>query len=161
MKKLIMLGTLVLLVYGAGLTVAQKKESVKRVDVTAKLISAQLGKPYVIDLTRKESVYHLAAGIDHSRVRIRTSRGEQTISEVLGDRANGGSLLVGLTSDLKQLKLNLGVASRNFYCNARDCICFGDEDCDKLFRSGECGDFAGCVSRQPGDPPTCWCRKRL
>ena len=155
-----MLAMLVLLAYGVSLTVAQKNEAIKRVEVTAKSIAAQPDKPYVIDLTHKGTAYQLAAGIDYRRLRIRTSKSEQTISEALGSRENGGRLLIGLTSDLRQLKLNLGVSSRNFYCNDEDCICFGDEDCNKLFGSGNCGDVSGCVSRRPDVPPTCWCRKK-
>jgi hypothetical protein len=163
MRKLVTLATLLLAAYSFSITAAQKHGSIKRVEVTPKSVAGRGAKPYVIDLTRGGTAYELAKGLDYSRVRVRTSKGEQTISEVLGNRTIEGKLLLGLTTDLRQLKLNLGASStRQFNCDIPAlCSCSGDADCNDLFSSGKCGDVAGCTIGQPGDAPKCWCLKKL
>src|SRR5437660_10053611 len=105
--------TLLLMALSFSFTTAQKKESLKRVEVTAKSIPSQAGKPYVIDLTRKGTAYGLAAGLDYRRVCVRTSKGEQTLPELFSDRVLVGKLLLGLTSDLR--RLNLGNSGENHF----------------------------------------------
>ena len=164
MKRIAMLFTFVTLLMMAlsfSFTTAQKKESIKRVEVTAKSIPSQAGKPYVIDLTRKGVAYELAAGLDYSRVHVRTSKGEQTLPELFGNRVMVGKLLFGLTRDLRQLNLGSSGTSR-FNCDIPSlCFCTGDADCNLLFSSGNCGDLAACKETRGPEGTICWCVKKL
>jgi hypothetical protein len=155
--------TLLLLGLSFSFTTAQKKESIKRVEVTTKSIPPQAGKPYVIDLTRKGIAYGLAAGLDYSRVQVRTSKGEQALPELFGNRVMAGKLLVGLISDLRQLSLNLGNSgASHFNCDIPSlCSCAGDADCNDLFSSGHCGDLAVCKVTHGLEGTSCWCVKKL
>ena len=42
------------------------------------------------------------------------------------------------------------------HCSGLLCTCSGDEDCNDMFSSGECGDLSGCDTSDP-EQPQCWC----
>ena len=158
MKKIIATATLLLL--GLSLTAAQKtgtRAPVKRV-VSSRAIKGQpAGKPYVLDLSRKGTIYTLDADVDYSRVRVRTSKGDMTIQDVLTKSGAHGKLLVGTPSDmvaggLKTLNmtsraLSRGSGNRFIGCDGAICICTGDDDCNKMLSpGGDCpeGSYVYC-----------------
>lgn len=159
MKKFILALALLSL---AGFTFAQKtdpkKNSVKQVQVTGRAITARpAGKSYLLDLTRKGTIYNLAADVDYSRVQVRTSKGEMTMADLLKKTGKtiSGKLRVGMTSDIRAQKLALsriGGGTLNIYnCDGLLCSCSGDDDCNDMFTKGGCGDIAVCDERG------CWC----
>ena len=74
--------TLALLVFAQSRT--PQLGTVKKVEVTAQTIASQpTGKPFVLDLTRRGTIYNLAAGIDYSRLRVRTAGGDLGVSDTV------------------------------------------------------------------------------
>lgn len=155
MKKIILAVTLLSLAF--SFTTAQKNESVgprkstiKQVEVTAKTIAARpASKAYALDLTRKGTIYNLAADVDYSRVRVRTAKGEITMADLLkkSGKSISGKLRVGMTSDIRTQKLGLTRArggTLNFSCGDTACVCTGDDDCNDLFTTDLCGPIAVC-----------------
>lgn len=99
MKKIILAVTLLTL--AIGFSTAQEGGSVKKVQVTKQTLAGQpAGEPYRIDLTRKGTVYEVAEGIDLSRVRVRSSTGEKSLSELARKSGGTGSFLLGTIDDL-------------------------------------------------------------
>ena len=155
MKKTILAVTLLALAF--GFTTAQKKPTIKQTQVTAATIARQpTGKSYVMDLTRKGTIYTLAAGVDYSRVQVHTSKGDMTMADLLkktGKTING-KLRVGIPSDIRTQKLNMtriGGGTLNYNCSGILCTCSGDDDCNDMFTKEACGDIAAC------DENGCWC----
>lgn len=156
MKKIILAVTLALLASGSAFgqknTTPQRKPAIKQVQVTSQLVSRQpASKAYTLDLTRKGTIYNLATGIDYSRVRVRTAKGDMTMSELIqkSGKSISGALRVGMTSDIRTQKLNLsrrpgGSGGLNFSCQNLVCVCTGDQDCNDLFTSDVCGEIAIC-----------------
>jgi hypothetical protein len=160
MKKVALALTLVSL--AVSFVIAQKTESVKKtpikeVGVTARTVAARpASKAYVLDLTRKGTIYNLAADVDYSRVRLHTSKGDMTMAELLKKtgRTVSGKLRFGASSDIRALKFSvarIGGGTLNYNCAGFLCTCTGDEDCNDLFTKEACGDLAGCDDRG------CWC----
>ncbi len=151
MKKLVLVLSLVILSF--GLTAGQKRPSIKQVQITSQTVGKQSTS---IDLTSKGTIYTLAAGVDYSRIRVRTSKGEMTMADLLKKtgKSVSGKLRVGMTSDIRTQKLNLTRMSGrtlNFSCEGILCTCSGDDDCNDMFTRGGCGDIAVC------DEHGCWC----
>lgn len=161
MKKIITAGAILLFALGFSFIAAQKTDPVKRVQVTSRAIAGQRkGQTYVLDLTRKRTIYSLAKGSDYSRVSVRTSKGDRQMSELLKGRTIKGDLLFGLTADLRGQKLGLGRPAGTLAYDCGDpltCTCNGDTDCNDLFSSGKCGDLSGCDT----GTGICWCVKSL
>jgi len=159
MKKIGLALTLLSLAF--SFVIAQKetpkKVQVKEVGVTARTVASRpAGKAYSLDLTKKGTIYGLAADVDYSRVQIHTAKGDTTMADLLKKtgRAVSGKLRVGLTSDIKAQKLSLTRVSGgtlNFNCEGILCSCSGDDDCNDMFTRGGCGDIAACDERG------CWC----
>lgn len=160
MKKILLALTLLALAF--SFIAAQKNETVKKtpikeVGVTARTVAGRpAGKTYPLDLTRKGTIYSLAADVDYSRVQVRTSKGEMTMADLLKKtgRTVSGKLRVGLTSDIRSQKLALsriGGGTLNYNCEGILCSCTGDEDCNNMFTKEACGDIAACDERG------CWC----
>ena len=89
----------------ASCSTAGDEKQVKEVRVTNQTIATQpAGAPYVIDLTRSGTTYDVAAGIDSSRVRVRTSsKEEMTLTEFVSRQKGnyaGQRLLLGSLNDL-------------------------------------------------------------
>jgi hypothetical protein len=123
----------------------------KQVQVTNQTMAAQpAGKPYVIDLTRGGTTYDVAAGIDASRVRVRTSSNEEiAMSEFLGRRnvKPGERVLLGSLSELVDVLPpddggsgagGSGVSEASCDKQANSCYCNGRKDCSDLSKSGKC-----------------------
>lgn len=146
MKKFLLTLTLASLAFGS--VVAQKKPSLKQVNVSAQTINSQsAGKPYTLNLTRAGTIYNLAAGVDYNRINMHTARGDMTLAELV--RKSGetlsGRLIVGMTSDLRAMKIGRKQSGRlNYKCDELTCVCYGDADCDNLFSSSNCGPHAVC-----------------
>lgn len=145
MKKIILAVTLLSLAF--SLSIAQKR--VKQVQVTSKSIAARpAGKAYSIDLTRAGTIYNVASGVDYNRIQVHTSKGDMTMAELLKKSGKNisGPLRVGMTSDIRAQRLNLGPrrGGLNYDCGDLACACTGDEDCNDLFTSGKCGPVAVC-----------------
>jgi hypothetical protein len=161
MKKMVITAFLLLFGLSFTFTSAQKIPPVKRVQVTSKTIAGRRpNQAYVLDFTRKGTIYSLATGSDYSRVRLHTSKGDRQVSELIGGRTIKGNLIVGLTADLRGQKLGLGRTGGTLQFDCSDplkCTCTGDEDCNDLFSTGKCGDVASCDTGEG----KCWCFKSL
>lgn len=146
------------LVIAVSFSLAQKTTPTARTKaVSAKEISGlPAGRKYQMDLTKKGTIYNLPAGVDYSRVQVRTAKGEMTLAELLKKtgKTMTGKVRVGMTSDIRSQKLGLarlGGGRLNFNCEGLLCSCSGDEDCNDMFVRGGCGDIAVCDERG------CWC----
>ena len=130
-----------------------QKAQVKQVQVTAQTLTRQRG--YVIDLTRKGTIYAISPDVDHGRVRIRTPKGDMSLSELLAKsgRNVSGQLRVGVTSTMRAWKFGgiRGAGGLNYDCGSAACGCSGDDDCNDMFGSGKCGQIAVCY------PDGCFC----
>jgi len=156
MKKITLAIALLLMTFGSTTaqkgTTAQRKPAIKQVQVTAQTVARQpASKAYTLDLTRKGMIYNLASGVDYSRVRVRTAKGDMTMTELIqkSGKTITGALRVGMTSDIRTQKLSLsrrpgGGGGLNFSCQNLVCVCTGDQDCNDLFTSDLCGDIAIC-----------------
>jgi hypothetical protein len=154
MKKQIL--AMALLALAISSATAQKKKLVKQIDVTARTIASQpSSKAYLIDLTHTGTTYSFAAGVDYSRVRVRTSKGEMTLTELLAKTGKTvtGKLSIGMTSDLRAQRIGLtrvrGGGLRfnpDTDCGGLVCACNDPDgqDCIDMFDSGKCGPIAIC-----------------
>jgi hypothetical protein len=133
----------------ASCSTAGRERPARQVQVTNQTIaSQQAGSPYVIDLTRSGTTYDVAAGIDASRVRVRTSSKEEiTLAEfVRRQKGNyaGQRVLLGSLGDLVDvLPPDGGGAVSEAECKkdprgGGTCTCAGRKDCSDLSRSGKC-----------------------
>ena len=155
MKKIILAVTLLTL--ALGFTVAQKN-STKQVEVTAQTLTSQpTGKPYVIDLTRGGTIYSLAAGIDYSRVRIHTAKGDKVIGDMVGRFSTDDKIFLGRIDDLRLKGFGQPTDTSQppglseVRCDDASCGCAGRQDCSDLSRSGKCEDgTASCGTWQVG-----------
>ena len=165
MKKITLALALLLLAFGSmsaqktatgqRAPTAQRKPAIKQVQVSAQTVSRQpANKAYAIDLTRKGTVYTLAPGVNYSRVRVRTAKGEMTMAELIqkSGKTVTGAVRIGAMSDIRGQKLGLkrpgGGAVFRFDqardCGALVCACSGEDDCIEMFDAGVCGDIAVC-----------------
>ena len=143
---------------------------VKKENVTAQTLASQpAGKPYVLDLTRKGIVYEVAAGIDYSRASVRTSTGEQAMSDLARKLGLTGKFLLGTWQNLSGLDFGFppgtltppdGTSAAK--CDTLVCTCNGRQDCSDLSKSGKCGETAACGVGKGGKPGKwgCTCTKR-
>lgn len=118
--------------------------------VTSKTIAAQpAGKAYSLDLTRAGTIYNLPAGVDYSRIQVRTAKGEMTMAELLKKSGRSGKVRVGMTSDIRSQRLSLArpTGTLNYNCEGLMCTCTGDADCNDMFTKAGCGDIAVCDER--------------
>lgn len=140
--------------------ITAQKQPVKQVQVKRQTVAAQpKGKAYALDLTRKGTIYDLPADVDTSRVRIRTAKGEVALTDLVQKNDKSGRLMVGLASDFRGVKLNLGSPSisARYSCDGPKCKCTGDDDCNDMFSAGVCGDIASCDNGNG----TCECYKKV
>jgi hypothetical protein len=154
MKKMILSMAILSLAFGAMTaqrgTTAQRKPAIKQVQITTRTVAKQpAGKAYALDLTRGGTMYNLAAGVDYSRVQIRTPKGDMTVAELIKKSGKNisGPLRVGMTSDIRTMRLGLKRrvgGGLSFECGGLACVCTGDEDCNDLFTSDNCGPIAIC-----------------
>lgn len=107
------------------------------------------GKPYVIDLTSGWRVYSVPAGVDRSRVRIRTRTGELELGNMVKRMGISGVVTVGTLSDMNALTFTRagGSGGLSYDCsNVEFCTCEGFSDCLKLSMDDKCGrNISVCV----------------
>jgi hypothetical protein len=153
MKKLLL--ALVVVSFLGGVAAAQRTE-IKKLDVSTRTVSRNTTRrPYLIDVTRTDAVFTVAAGVDRSRIKVHTSKGDMTLTELLrkAGRPTTGSVRIGLTSVIQTGGLTHFPAGTTQLVNCEGflCTCTGDEDCNDMFLNHGCGDIAGCDERG------CWC----
>lgn len=147
MKKLTLAVTILVLLL--GLALGQKKPTIKQVNVTAQTVMRRPAKTgYVLNLTRRGTLYNLAEDVDNSRIQIHSAKGSVTMADLIKSSGQDlhGKAVVGLISDIRAMKIGSGRTGGglNFTCGAAACVCHGDEDCNHLFSTNSCGPFAVC-----------------
>jgi hypothetical protein len=146
---------LVLLALAFSSNSAQKK-TVKKVQVTAQTVATLAeGGAYTIDLTQRGIVYVIDADVDHSRLRVRTSKAVVPINEMLRGSGRNGKLVMGYGSDIRfeELEMETARAGWSFSCGETTCHCRTLDDCDRLGDSGKCKGSWTC------DKTGCTCNK--
>jgi len=149
MKRI--LAALALLVIAIGFTSGQKKP-ITQVQVTSQMVKRQPGtKAYTLNLTKSGTIYTVANGVDYSKVSVHTEKGDMTVADLIKKSGKNitGKVRVGMTSDIRTQKLGLarrvgGGGRLNFSCGDLACVCSGDDDCNDLFTSTNCGPIAVC-----------------
>src|SRR5262249_37535085 len=149
MKRI--LAALALLILAIGFTTGQKKP-ITQVQVTSQMVTRQPAtKAYTLDLTKSGTIYTVAKGVDFSKVSVHTEKGDMTVANLIKKSGKNvtGKLRVGMTSDIRTQRLGLarragGGGALNYSCGDLACVCTGDEDCNNLFSSTECGPIAVC-----------------
>jgi len=153
MKRI--LAALALLVMAIGFTTGQKKP-ITQVQVTSQMVTRQQGtKAYTLDLTKSGTIYTVAKGVDYSKVSVHTEKGDMTVADLIkkSGKKITGKLRVGMTSDIRTQRLGLvrrvgggvgGGGRLNYSCGDLACYCSGDDDCNDLFTSTNCGPIAVC-----------------
>ncbi len=165
MKKITLAIALLLMAFGSTIAqrgaTAQRKPAIKQVKVTAQTVARQpASKAYTLDFTRKGTTYNLAAGVDYSRVRVRTSKGEMLLSDLVGGNRKSSGMIIGTVGDLRNMKLNLapkGGTIARYTCVGIKCKCTNEADCNDMFDAEVCGDIASCDTGEG----TCECLKKL
>ena len=140
----------------AALAYSQSPRLRKPIEVTQRMISSRTDKPYVIDLTQKRNTYVVAAGFA-SRVRIRMSKGEMVMTDLLRKlKVPGNKFVVGTLADFLPPDF---VGSRTaprataFKCDGNVCTCnpIAPYDCWQM--GFDCETSMICVN--PCDGPEC------
>ncbi|MEO6391914.1 MAG: hypothetical protein ABIP75_08695, partial [Pyrinomonadaceae bacterium] len=138
-----------------------KSKLIKKVEVSRTAVERQpANKAYLVDVTRKDAVFNVAADVDRNRVRVKTSKGIMTLAEVLrkANRPTTGAVRIGLTSAIRNPTVGTFPGTQGtalVSCEGLLCTCTGDVDCNDMFTNYNCGDLAGCDERG------CWCLKSL
>jgi len=173
MKKIFFGLTIALM--AVGLVIGQKEPVVKEVEVTAKMITSQPAKTdYVLDVTGGDKIYHVAAGVDYNRIRLRSGQSSVNLGDLIntsGEDLHGEDFAAGslgaavkagwnLKKNVKKRTpaANAGLRSGggpNFTCGVSVCVCHGDDDCNHLFTTDSCGPYAVCFTS--GGRVTCFC----
>jgi hypothetical protein len=171
MKKLAIALILLLLGLTFSFSATPQKE-IRRIQVTAQAITSQPpAKPYVLDLSRSGTVYELSAGIDISRLRVRTSQGEVAFSEIIRNASGTGRSFLGRASDMRteilepgSRKIGPGGDKTAGFVNCAagkkaDCHCAGWRDCIGLAVTKVGCDYWSCTFPEaPAEPaPYCTC----
>jgi hypothetical protein len=172
MKKSITTLTLLVLAFGFSFTAAQQNR-VRQIDVTPQTIASQpAGKPYILDLSRGGTVYDIAKGVDFSRIRIRSSQGDLSMSDAIQERQGSGRMVLGMVNDIRSQILEPGSrkvstggsgSPASFVnCDAGinpRCRCTGWRDCIGLAVGKPSCDLWSCsFPDPPADPiPYCTC----
>ena len=128
--------------------------TIKRVDVTAQTIASQpAGKPFVLDLTNRGTIYTLAAGIDHSRLRVRLAGSEVAVSDTVKKIGSSSSkLFLGTLDDMSGQNFFFpkvggsqpAAAAAQYTCSSGACQCEGFSDCLRLRLDKLCKDYILC-----------------
>lgn len=150
---------------------ATQSGTIKKETVTAQTVASQpVGKPYILDLTRKGIVYEVATGVDYSRASVRTATGEQPMSALVKKLGLTGKFLLGTWRDLSAMDFGIPPGTLDppdsgptaAKCDSLVCTCNGRQDCSDLSKSGKCGETAACGVGKGGKPGRwgCTCTKR-
>lgn len=163
-NTMILLVTLTLL---ALLVSAYSQGAIKREEVTAQTLTSQpAGKSYSMDLTRSGKIYNIAAGLDYSRIRFRTARGEMAMNDYVRKMGiTSGSFLMGTESDLSAINFGAtggGVSlptdkGSAVKCKNDLCICIAGTDCKDTVKAKLCIDGTWSCYKPTGKPMQCSC----
>jgi hypothetical protein len=169
---LLALLALLVLAFGFSFTAAQQ-DRVRQIEVTPQVIANQpAGKPYVLDLSRSGTIYDIAKGVDLSRIRIRRSQGDLSMTDLIQRRQGSGRMVLGMVNDIRSQILEPGSrkvstsgsgSPASFVnCDAGinpHCHCSGWRDCIGLAVGKVSCDFWSCsFPDPPADPiPYCTC----
>jgi hypothetical protein len=110
------------------------------------------GENYVVDTTRHGAVFDFdskSRAIDFSRITVRTRSGsvsmEELLKKLLPGTADRSALRIGNPKELSRGKASQTLGRLNYNCPPGEpCTCTGDDDCNKMFTDGVCGDIAVC-----------------
>jgi len=171
MKMLITSLALFALVLGFTLRAAQQNR-IKQVTVTPQTFANQpAGQPYILDLSRGGTIYDIAKEVDSSRIHIRTSEGEFSMSELTRKHPGPGRWMFGMANDMRTQVLEPGSrkistggtgATAGFVnCDAGinpECHCVGWRDCIGLALAKTKCEIWSCSFLDPASEPFCTCR---
>jgi len=88
---------------------AAQQNKIKQVTVTAQALANQpTGKPYILDLSRGGTIYDIAQEVDSSRIRIRTSQSEFSMTELTRKHPGPGHWMFGMANDMRTQVLEPG-----------------------------------------------------
>ena|SRR5215813_2981502 len=151
MRRAFLILTVVLLFL--SLTAAQKT-TVKQITVTPQAVASQSnGKPYILDLSRGGTVYHLAEDVDLGRIQVRTPTGVVAMNELVKESGRSGKLLVGHSRDVLSQDQHVSAAREVGYsCGSLACKCSGFGDCFRMGQDGVCKGLTVCDDTGC----TCW-----
>jgi hypothetical protein len=170
MKKLAIALILLLFCLIFSFSATPQKE-IRRIQVTAQAITSQPpGQPYVLDLS-SHTIYELSAGIDLSRLRVRTSQGEVAFSELIQHASGTSRSFLGRAGDMRteilepgSRKIGPGGDKTAGFVNCAagkkaDCHCAGWRDCIGLAVTKVGCDYWSCTFPEaPAEPaPYCTC----
>jgi hypothetical protein len=171
MKKIAI--CLILLLFGLTFSFsATPQKEIRRVQITAQAITSQpSGKTYVLDLRRSGTIYELSAGIDLSRLRVRTAQGEVASTEIIRKAGGTSRSFLGRASDMRTeilepgaRKMGPGGGETAGFVNCAsgkkaDCRCSGWRDCIGLADTKVGCDYWSCsFPESPAEPlPYCTC----
>ena len=146
--------TLALLVFAQSRT--PQLGTVKKVEVTAQTIASQpIGKHFVLDLTNRGTIYNLAAGIDYSRLRVRTAGGDLEVSDTVKKMGSiSGKLFLGTPADMSGQNFffpsvggsSPAAAAQQYTCSSSACECHGFSDCLRMTLDKMCKDYLLCTT---------------
>jgi len=155
----------------AAFAYSQSPRVRKPIEVTPQMIASQrTGKPYVIDLTRKRNTYVVTAKFAN-RVRIRTSKGEMVMTDLMRKlKLSSNKFVVGTLADFLPPNF-IGTRTANiraFKCDGDVCTCnpIVPNDCWQM--NFDCDTTMVCVNPCVGPECSaeeanrllyCWCEQ--
>ena len=155
-KSMIILVVLTLALLVSAYSRAIQSGIVKKEAVTTQTLAGQpAGKPYVLDLTRKGIVYEVAAGIDYSRLRVRTAGGDLGVSDTVKKMGSiSGKLYLGTLDDMRGQNFFFpsaggsvpAAAAQQYTCSSSACECHGFSDCLRMTLDKMCKDYLLCTT---------------
>lgn len=147
------------------LVYAQTRQTVS---ITTQTLTAHsTSNPLLVDLTRDGKIYNVAAGLDYSRLRFRTERGDRAMSDYVRKLGlTGISFLMGTESDLSAI--NFGVTGGTITppdrgtatpvkCANDLCICIAGTDCKDMSKAKVCINGTWSCYKPTGKPMQCSC----
>jgi hypothetical protein len=137
MKRISLVFVLLLLAFNSN----SAQKTIKQVRVTGQTIAdLPEGGAYIIDLTHKGLVYIIDADVDHSRLRVRTSKGAAPMSQMLARSGRSGKSIMGHANDIRFQELEMKAARRGwtYLCSETTCYCRTLDDCESLAGSDKC-----------------------
>lgn len=141
-----------------------------KIQVTSQTLTSQpAGKPYVIDTSSTGKVFEIAAGIDYSRVQVRTARGVTSLSDLVRKFGVTGKFLLGSANALNAIgfgfsdnRVNVppGVVVAEVKCKGGVCSCEWGRDCNDMLKGKLCDDRPWICSKDTNGKFTCSCSQK-
>jgi len=119
---------------------AGQKGTTNRIQVTpSEIARSPQGGAYIIDLTRDGRIYEVSPDIDYRRVKVRTSKTETPLSDVVARlQITGTKFVVGSANDLSLTNFDFppgsgsGGGVSEMKCNGLICGCNSGTDCKDM-----------------------------